>query len=396
MKKLLLYAALLLTTSQSYASLKTDSVKQKYPVLVNIPGYVTLKCDFHLHTVFSDAHVWPTFRVREADRDGLDAISLTEHFDFEGFPEDLKRNGNRSYDIATEFAKNTNVLIIKGLEISPRVSPYHHNALFVQDPNKLKYDYMKTIHKQFVMKDNIERSTLMSPFLEVAKQGAFVFYNHPGYAWWDKKNRELFTEFHKELLDKKILGGVEVVNSGRYNVIGHEIAMKYNLTMMANSDEHFDISNSYKNIHRPMTLVLAKEKSVESIKEALLARRTIVFYNNTFIGRKSELEPFFKSAVTVSSEYKDRNEEKIVVVTLQNNTDVPYKLKLSSSKYMIEEYPMGRVTLNAKEQLKIIVKAVWDMPSELTVDCKVENIFTGVQEELSTSLALKPSPIKTN
>ncbi len=381
--------ALLFAALSSYGSGLADSVRQNYPVLVNVPGFITLKCDFHLHTVFSDGHVWPSFRVREAERDGLDAISLTEHFDYEGYPEDLKRNGNRSYEIATESAKNTNVLIVKGLEISPRVSPYHHNALFVKDPNKLKYDYMKTIHKQFVMKDSIKRAELMSPFLEVKDQGAFVFYNHPGYSWWDKKNRNIFTDFHQELLDKKILGGVEVVNSGKYNVIGHDMAMKHNLTMIANSDEHYDISSSYKNTHRPMTLVLAREKSVESIQEAMIARRTIVYYDNILIGRKTELEPFFKSAVTVSSEYKKRNEENILVITFQNNTDIPFKLKLSS-KYMIEGFPMGRVSVNAKEKVNVILKAVWDSPSATDLQCRIENLFTGVDEDLSTVITLKP------
>ena len=44
----------------------------------DIPGYQTLLCDFHIHTVFSDGSVWPDIRVQEAVKDGLDAISLTE------------------------------------------------------------------------------------------------------------------------------------------------------------------------------------------------------------------------------------------------------------------------------------------------------------------------------
>ncbi len=46
---------------------------------INIPdvlGYKTLKCDLHTHTVFSDGLVWPTVRVDEAWREGLDAISM--------------------------------------------------------------------------------------------------------------------------------------------------------------------------------------------------------------------------------------------------------------------------------------------------------------------------------
>jgi len=42
--------------------------------LADLPGYVTLKCDFHLHTVFSDGNVWPLNRISEAYPKGLDAI----------------------------------------------------------------------------------------------------------------------------------------------------------------------------------------------------------------------------------------------------------------------------------------------------------------------------------
>ena len=45
----------------------------------DIPGYVTLKCDLHMHTVLSDGSVWADIRVQEALRDGLDAISITDH-----------------------------------------------------------------------------------------------------------------------------------------------------------------------------------------------------------------------------------------------------------------------------------------------------------------------------
>ena len=48
----------------------------------DLPGWKTLKGDFHLHTVFSDGEVWPTVHVREAWRDGLDVIALTDHVEY--------------------------------------------------------------------------------------------------------------------------------------------------------------------------------------------------------------------------------------------------------------------------------------------------------------------------
>lgn len=51
-------------------------------VFPNIPGYETLVCDFHQHTVFSDGSVCPSIRVEEAQKDGLDAIAVTDHFEW--------------------------------------------------------------------------------------------------------------------------------------------------------------------------------------------------------------------------------------------------------------------------------------------------------------------------
>ena len=61
--KLLVITTLLLGTMSLQAQRQMVNVPE-------LPGYVTLKCDFHIHTVFSDGNVWPTNRVSEAWRDG--------------------------------------------------------------------------------------------------------------------------------------------------------------------------------------------------------------------------------------------------------------------------------------------------------------------------------------
>ena len=40
-------------------------------------AYKTLTMDPHTHSTFSDGHVWPTIRIAEALKDGLDAIAIT-------------------------------------------------------------------------------------------------------------------------------------------------------------------------------------------------------------------------------------------------------------------------------------------------------------------------------
>lgn len=51
-------------------------VVRKDMMVPDILDFKTLKCDFHIHTVFSDGNVWPTIRVDEAWSMGYDAISI--------------------------------------------------------------------------------------------------------------------------------------------------------------------------------------------------------------------------------------------------------------------------------------------------------------------------------
>ena len=101
-------------------------------------GYRTLKCDFHIHTVFSDGLVWPTVRVDEAYREGLDAIALTEHLEYRPHRQDIIASHNRSYEIAEKTARNNQVILIRGSEITRPMAPGHFNAIFLSDCDALE------------------------------------------------------------------------------------------------------------------------------------------------------------------------------------------------------------------------------------------------------------------
>ena len=89
----------------------------------NLNGYTTLKCDFHMHSVFSDGLVWPTVRVDEAYREGLDAISLTEHIEYRPHKKDIIADHNRSYELSQKQAKKLGILLIRGSEITRSMPP---------------------------------------------------------------------------------------------------------------------------------------------------------------------------------------------------------------------------------------------------------------------------------
>ena len=78
----------------------------------DVPGYLTLVCDLHMHTIFSDGSVAPNIRVTEAKKDHVDVIATTEHLEYQSWKDDIPNpDRNRSFQIATDFAKEDEALI---------------------------------------------------------------------------------------------------------------------------------------------------------------------------------------------------------------------------------------------------------------------------------------------
>lgn len=360
--------------------------------LPSLPGYHTLKGDFHLHTVFSDGQVWPSFRVTEAVRDGLDFIAITDHIDYQGAPNQAERDYNKPHDIAVAAVGRNKLIVLKGAEISPRTPPYHANAIFLQDVNALPVDYMAETKGRFLMRPSPTKEQLLGPFVEAKRQGAFIVYNHPAYFYdWVQKNlgTDLLTPFHRELLAGGMLHGIEIVNGDHYYVKAHRIAMEQNLTLIAGSDEHADIAGAYVKRHRPMTLVFSKDSTAAGIKEALLARRTIVYRGDYLIGRKAELEPFFKAALEVTADTARRYHEPVAEVRIRNLSSIPFTIRIGG-RFDLDNLPGRRAILAPGEATTVAIRTLWEYPGKIDLELEVENLLTGPDEVLKTSIEVRP------
>lgn len=128
-KKVLVSAFLLATCLMNVQAQRRNEIQ-----VPDLDGYTTLKCDFHMHTVFSDGLVWPTVRVDEAYREGLDAISLTEHIEYRPHKKDVVADHNRSFDLCQKQAEKLGILLIRGSEITRPMAPGHFNAIFWLTP----------------------------------------------------------------------------------------------------------------------------------------------------------------------------------------------------------------------------------------------------------------------
>ena len=307
----------------------------------DIPGYRSLSCDFHIHTVFSDGSVWPDIRVQEAVKDSIDAISLTEHLEYQPHKEDIPNpDRNKSYEIASKIAKPYELLVVRGAEITRSLPPGHNNAIFIKDANKL------------LIKDSV------AVFQEAKAQGAFTFWNHPNWTAQKKDGIAYLTDMHKMLIREKLLHGIEIVNEMTYSDEALQIALDNDLTIMSTSDIHGLVDWQFeldKGGHRPFTLVFAKERTEEAIKEALFEKRTLAYFNHTLIGREQWMNQILAASLRIKkAEYIGTST--VLEVTLQNLSDMPMVL-VNESGFTLHQHS-GLVTIEPKEEVKIQVKTL--------------------------------------
>jgi hypothetical protein len=286
----------------------------------NVPDYQTLVVDLHMHTVFSDGSVWPDIRVHEAVRDSVDLIAMTDHLEYQPHSEDIPHpNRNRSFEIAMQVAKNEQLMVINGAEITRSMPPGHSNAVFLEDANAL------------LVEDPVEA------FRAARKQDAFAFWNHPMWTAQYSDGVAKLTDLHRQLIEEDLLHGIEVVNMNAYSQEALQIALDHDLTILGTSDVHGLVSWNFelqKGGHRPVTLVFAEERSVESIKAALFAGRTVAYFNKMLIGKKEYMEPLLAaSAQVVAATYPRRNQ--VIPVTIANRSCLELTLQ-NQSEYTFQ------------------------------------------------------------
>lgn len=332
--------------SQTIGQTENSNKLGRSIVFPDIPGYLTLKCDLHMHTVLSDGSVWPNIRVEEALRDGLDAISITDHLEYQPHKNDIPHpDRNRSYQLALQKAKNKDLMVINGAEITRGMPPGHLNAIFLTDANTL------------VHKDVIE------VFREAKNQNAFVFWNHPHWTSQKKDGMAELTDMHQKLIKDGFIHGIEIVNNKSYSEEAFQIAIDNDLTIMGTSDIHGLIEWQYKlseGEHRPLTLIFAKEKTVESLKEGLVNHRTAVYFDNSLIGKSEFLIPLIQNSLIITkAEYQGRST--VLSAYVENISAVDYILQNQSDFTLHSHADM--ITIKAHSTTLVQIKTIERLPS---------------------------------
>ncbi len=280
----------------------------------DVGGYHTLAVDLHTHSVFSDGSVWPVIRVQESERDGLALLAVTEHLEHQPRAADIPHpDRNRSFEVAAEYAgaEAQGVIVVNGAEISRSMPPGHVNAVFLRDANALL------------------RADVMEVIQQANRQNAFVFWNHPAWITQRPDGVARLTDMHRRLIADGLLHGIEVANGNTYSAEALQIALDYDLAILGVTDIHGLIDWEYDvhgGGHRTATLVLAEERTAESIKQALHANRTAAWKDHELIGREDVVVPLLEASLKVSAVRYRELRGSVVTVTLSNGSGGSFDL----------------------------------------------------------------------
>ncbi|PKP41734.1 MAG: hypothetical protein CVT93_07035 [Bacteroidetes bacterium HGW-Bacteroidetes-10] len=340
--------------------------------LPEVDGYVLLKADLHMHTIFSDGTIWPTTRVEEAFRDGLDIIAITDHLEFHYINEKKVNSAdlNMEYKLAKNLADELGIMLIPGAEVTREVPAGHYNILFLEDANKLA---------GFINPQNRRDTNTLAATLKAAQDlGCFITWNHPSY-----KNPKGVAEWgyiHEQLYKAGLMNGIEIVNTNMYIPLVHKWAMEKNLTMMSNSDSHASLRYR-QGQHRPSTIIFAKERTMASVKEALFAGRTVGYSSNYLYGKEEFTAPLFRNSI---KSRVARANEKSILVELRNTSGIPYELEFMENEYFTPLSTGRNLVIYPNETIAISLIPRGKVVTNCKIAVKVKNIHVNAAEPLIT------------
>ena len=217
----------------------------------------------------------------------------------------------------------------------------HYNALFIEDANTI-YD--------------------ADPIVSIKnarEQGAIIVQNHPG---WRRKNLEVL-EFEQKVYDQDLIDGVEIMNGSEFYPTVIDRALEKEMFMAANTDIHGTTARDYTSVGqlRDMTLILAKDKSLDSVKEALKARRTLAYAYGSIAGEEQLVRDFFNACIAYETLFEKDGEQR--KVRMSNPTSLTFFLNFGGNPVQLRPFTSRDITVNKGKDVTFTVENLW-VPGE--------------------------------
>jgi hypothetical protein len=247
-----------------------------------LPNYVVLRCDFHVHSNYSSepGELSPTLVIDLYKQNGYDCIALTDHNNVSGWVE------------AQAEADKQGMIFVPGEEVTCNwywnsntdSMQKHVGALFIN-----RYiDY-----KPFTSNSTYPLNEIVEPLFQAIHQaGGIGIVNHPRQAspgncsWpeWSKFNTTYYTTY--------------VIDGWEYNADNKSDPQPYQNWLLNSGclyleDHDFHTMAAVNNnLTSYYTLVLATSRTVQGVRDALAAHRTIVYIGGIYYGSPEMLALF--------------------------------------------------------------------------------------------------------
>ncbi len=179
-------------------------------------------------------------------------------------------------------------------------------------------------------------------------------------------------------------GHAHLCNGGGYHPTAHKWCLEKNLTTLGNSDIHGpDLkTENTTDDHRTMTLVFVKQRTLDSLKEALFAGRTVVWFKEQLIGRRELLEPLLEQCVEIAAPHL--RSDRYVWVKVKNVSDLDIVLERTGN--------VGPRTATLPAGKTSLIRISTSKPNEpIELSYKVTNFLIGPDEGLPVTVRI-PAP----
>lgn len=199
----------------------------------------SIKLDLHIHTGYSgDSLIKPEDVVNYVKLKGLDGFAITDHQTLRGFK------------LSKKIGRNKDVIVIPGMEIKTHIGEIL--ILFIEDEIKFNDNNFHTIVEK--VKENNGLIVIPHPF-------DFL------------RDNSLKMNLLNDNIINKYIDGIEIINSRiifkKCVTKAKNFNKKYNLFETGGSDAH-----TLKEIGNGYTLIRDADKSLESIKNCLLEKKS--------------------------------------------------------------------------------------------------------------------------
>jgi hypothetical protein len=244
----------------------------------------------------------------------------------------------------------------------------HFNALFVSDPKAL------------------EVPGLLDALRQARAQGAYVFWNHPGFMGtleprWHPHVDEAYRE--------GLFQGVELANGKDFYPAVYPWIAEKGLAILCNSDLHVPTPPRAVGGPRPITLVFSRSADAEGVREALLARRTAAWLGDDVWGAEEHLRGLWQGALRPFPTALSARPGQRLVVRVENASAIPFRLHPLPGPAWVR---LEAVTLKPRATSLLSLPIARDAPAgrqRVALQVEVTNLHIAPGRELVITVPLE-------